>query len=350
MDRDRTGKRADIAAVAAAAGVSTATVSRVLNNPAIVRPALRERVQEALRALGYVPNAAARALASNRTRAIGAIVPTLGVSIFAQGVEAMQNALGEAGYGLLLANSQYDLEKEFVEIRTLVERGIDGLVLVGNERLPEARAFLRRAGVPCVVTYVAEAADDAPAVGIDNFRAAYDLAAHLVDLGHRAFAIVTSPSQTNDRIRARRRGLLQCLADRGVAGEIPVLEVPYAMEGGREALRGIAADHPQTTAILCTTDVLAIGALAEARALGLAVPEHLSITGFDDLEFASSLSPALTSVHVPAGEIGETAARRLLGLIAGESVVSATDLGARLVLRDSTAPPRDVAGVPPPSR
>ncbi len=326
--------------MAAAAGVSTATVSRVLNNPALVRPALRERVQDALRTLGYVPHGAARALASNRTRVMGAIVPTLGVSIFANGVEALQDRLGEAGYGLLIANSQYDLEKEYQEIRALIERGVDGLVLVGNERLPESRALLRRAAIPYVVTYVSEAAEAAPAVGFDNFRSAYEIAAHLVDLGHRRFALATSPSGANDRIRARRQGILRCLADRGIETEPPVLELPYAMESGRDAVRRIVKDFPQVTALVCTTDFLAIGALAEARILGLAVPRDLSVAGFDDLEFAASLSPALTTVQVPAREIGRIAADRLVGALAGEAVETATVLPARVILRESTGAPR----------
>ncbi|MFC7395637.1 LacI family DNA-binding transcriptional regulator [Chelatococcus sp. GCM10030263] len=334
-------KKIVIADIAAAAGVSTATVSRVLNTPSIVRPELRERVQQALRTFGYVPHAAARALASRKTRSVGAIVPTLGTSIFARGVEALQNRLGEEGYGLLVANSQYDLERELFETRTLLERGIDGLVLVGNERVSEARALLRHYGIPVVVTYVSHAADDLPAIGLDGFQACYDLTRALIELGHRHFAVATSPFGTNDRIRARRHGMLTCLEQRGLRPPPDaVLEVPYTMEDGRRALRTLVARFPEITALVCTTDVLAIGAIAEAKVIGLDVPGDLSISGFDDLEFASYLDPPLTTVHVPAEEIGRLAAERLIGLIRGEEVAMSTDVPGRIVYRRSTAAPR----------
>jgi len=340
-------KKIVIADIAAAAGVSTATVSRVLNTPSMVRPELRARVEQALRAFGYVPDAAARALASRKTRSVGAVVPTLGTSIFARGVEALQNRLGEAGYGLLVANSQYDLEREMFETRTLLERGIDGLVVVGNERLSEARALLRQYDIPVVVTYVCEAADGMPAIGLDNFQGGYDIAQILVEMGHQHFAVATSPFSSNDRIRARRHGILTCLEHRGLRPPPDaILEVPYTMEHGRKALRELMGQFPQITALICTTDVLAIGAIAEARALGLDVPRDLSIAGFDDLDFASYLDPSLTTVHVPTEEIGRLAADTLIAMIRREPVAMSTELPGRVVQRQSTAPPRSAEALP----
>lgn len=336
-----TKRKTVIADIAAAAGVSTATVSRVLNTPSMVRPELRGRVQEALRMLGYVPHGAARALASRRSRSVGVLVPTLGTSIFARGVEALQNRLGEAGYSLLVANSQYDLDKELAEVRGLLERGIDGLALVGNERVPETRTLLRQSGVPVVITYVSEGADGLPAVGIDNFRAMYELTRHLFDLGHRAFGIVSGPYAGNDRIRARRQGALTCLAHRDVP--VPpqgMVDVPYRMESGREALRRLVATYPAVTALVCTTDVLAIGAIAEARDLGLRVPQDLSIAGFDDLEFASYLDPALTTVRVPTEEIGRHAADLLLELMRSGEAAMPMAFEGTVVIRRSTGAPR----------
>ncbi|MFG1301581.1 substrate-binding domain-containing protein [Xanthobacter sp. V3C-3] len=334
-------RKAVIADIAAAAGVSTATVSRAINTPAMVRPELRARVQEALRQLGYVPDGAARALASRRSRSVGVLVPTLSTSIFARGVEALQNRLAEAGYSLLVANSQYDLDKELMEARVLLERGVDGLVLVGNERVSEARALLRQSGLPIVVTYVSDGADGLPAVGIDNFRLAYDLTRYLVDLGHRRFGVISSPFAANDRIRARRQGILTCLDHRNAMPEASaLLEVPYTMESGRQALRRVVEACPPMTALVCTTDVLAIGAIAEAKDLGLRVPEDLSIAGFDDLEFASYLDPPLTTVHVPTEQIGLRAAELLLGLMQSRPVESRTELEGELAIRRSTGAPR----------
>lgn len=334
-------RKVSLADVAAAASVSVATVSRVLNNPGIVKEGLRERVLKASRELGYVPHGAARALASNRTRSIGVVVPTLGISVFARGVEAMQNRLGEDGYRLLVANSQYDPDKEFQETQSLIAHGVDGLVLVGNERLPETRRLLRRYACPIVVSFVHEAAEDYPAVGFNNFTSAYDMTSHLIGLGHGAFSILTSPAGNNDRIRARRDGILRCLEDSGSRARIrSVLEVPYLMEAGREGLRTIIDESPDTTCLICTTDVIAVGAMAQARDLAIAVPEDLSVAGFDGLDFASYLSPGLTTVTVPAAEIGRLSAERILDILHGRTPQPATVIESRLAVRGSTGAPR----------
>ena len=333
-------KKAVLADVADASGVSLATVSRVLNTPEIVTPEVRERVRRALRSLDYLPHGAARALRSRRTRSVGVVVPTLGASIFGRGVEALQSRLAERGYRLLVANSQYDLQKEAVEIQSLLEHGIDGLILVGNDHLPEARSLVRRYDIPVVITFVHVAAENLPAVGFNNFAAAYEMAAYLFGLGHRQFGVITSPVTANDRVRARREGLLTYLRNNGVL--LPpacLVEVPYLMEAGREALRRIISAAPQTTAVLCTTDVLAIGAVAEAKRLGLDVPGRLSVAGFDNLEFASYVDPALTTVTIPAEDIGRTAADRLLDAFAGEELPQATEIPAVLAIRGTTAPP-----------
>lgn len=332
-------KKPSLADVAAAAGVSVATVSRVLNTPKLVKANLRERVLKASRDLGYVPHGAARALASNRTRSIGVVVPTLGISVFARGVEALQDRLGEDGYRLLVANSQYDPAKEFQEIQSLLAHGVDGLVLVGNDRLPETRRLLRQNACPIVVTFVHEAAEDYPAVGFNNFASAYDMTRHLIRLGHHRFSILTSPAGANDRIRGRRDGIVRCLDDAGAHLE-RLLEVPYAMKAGREGLAVIVDEAPATTCIVCTTDVIAVGAMAQARQFGIAVPEDLSVAGYDGLDFASYLTPGLTTVTVPAAEIGTLAAERMIDILAGRTPPTATVIEARLSVRGSTGAPR----------
>lgn len=334
-------KKASLADVAAAAGVSVATVSRAINTPQLVKAALRERVLKASRDLGYVPHGAARALASNRTRSVGVVVPTLGISVFARGVEALQDRLGEEGYRLLVANSQYDPAKEFEETQSLLAHGVDGLVLVGNERLPETRRLLRHHACPVVVTFVHEAAEDYPAVGFNNFTSAYDMTSHLIGLGHRRFAILTSPAGHNDRIRARRDGILRCMEDADSRARVEsTIEVPYTMQAGREGLARIVSETPAVTCLICTTDVLAVGAMAQARELGIAVPEDLSIAGYDGLDFASYLTPGLTTVTVPAAEIGRQAAERMVEILSGRSAAPATVIEALLSVRGSTAPPR----------
>jgi LacI family transcriptional regulator len=330
-----------LADVAKLAGVSAATVSRAINSPEKVSPGLRQRVAAAVDALHYVPHGAARALASRRSRTIGAVVPTLDIAIFASGVVALQNRLDASGYTLLVANAAYDLEREAKEVRALIERGVDGLVLVGNMHAPSVHRLLTRNRVPFVNTYCFDRGDESPCIGIDNRGAAYRMVAYLLDLGHRDFGVITSPVRNNDRIAARRDGALAALGDHGLeSARTPVLEVPYTIADGRSALKSLLGRDHGVTAVVCTADVLAIGAVQECHALGVKVPGHVSITGFDDLDLAVHLEPPLTTVRVPAAELGEKAADYLLSRIDGSTVPDRVELTASLIVRGSTGRPR----------
>ncbi len=326
--------------VARAAGVSPATVSRVLNNPKIVRPAVQQRVRRAIISLGFMPDAAARALKSRKSRTVGAVVPTLGVAIFADGIGAMQNRLRDHGYTLLIANSEYDRDKELQEVGVLLDRGVDGIVLVGDRFADDVETLVRRYAVPLLTTYVCESTRGIPAVGINNSQAMRDLTEHLIGLGHREFGVVTDAAKPNDRTEARRDGVLQALA----AHEIDlspdrIVEVSYSISNGRAALRRLVSICPEMTAIVCTSDALAIGVLAESKTLGISVPRDLSVTGCDDIEISTHTDPPLTTVNVPAAEIGRLAADHVAALISGSLVPMGNQLPARLVIRGSSAAP-----------
>ena len=204
--------RAKLADVARLAKVSLATASRALNQPEIVGPAVRERVQNAVETLAYTPDRTAKALSSGKSHIIGAVVPTLGNAIFADGVEALQDRLSERGYTLLLSNSQYDQEKELRQIRALLEHGVDGLVLVGDSFASDALPLIRQHGIPFVTTYVCASQHDIPAIGIDNPHATEDMTRYLHKLGHREFAIIANTALPNDRSRARLEGMISALA------------------------------------------------------------------------------------------------------------------------------------------
>lgn len=332
--------KAKLSDVAKVAGVSPATVSRVINSPEKVSAALRQRVGTAIQKLHYVPDGAARVLASRQSRTIGAVVPTLDIAIFAAGVAALQARLNEAGYTLLVANAEYDPKQEAREVRALIERGVDGLVLVGGGHAPEVYELLRTQGIPYVNTYHYASDQKHPCVGVDNRSAAGLVVDYLYDLGHREFAVITSPVRHNDRITARRDGFVERLAALGVKPPSRcVLEVPYSMADGRIALRSVVEGRRRITAVVCTNDVLAIGALFECRALGVAVPGALSVTGFDDLDLAMHMDPGLTTVRVPAGEIGQRAADLVLARIGRTEVPERVELAANLILRASTGRP-----------
>lgn len=335
----RQGPQPRLRDVAAAAGVSSASVSRVLNNPETVRPDLRRKVEAAMAELAFVPNWAARALASKKSRTVGIVVPTLGIAIFAKGVEALQKRLENSGHSLLIASAEYSVDKEMRQIRTLLGRKVDGLVLVGFDHDRKLAQLIAAARVPIVSTYSYSATAPLPSIGIDNFAAARRVVRHLLDLGHRDFGIITSPVIQNDRTRSRLEGALQGLAAAGI--KLPpehVIEVRYTIEDGRQGLRELLARGARPTALVCTTDVLAIGAILEAPLVGLRVPTDLSVTGFDDLELASHLSPSLTTIHVPAEEIGRGAADLLLAMMQGTVANSHIEKTAELILRSSTAP------------
>lgn len=327
--------------VAKKAGVSTASVSRVLNHPEKVSPAVRERVRAAMQELGYLRDGAARALASRRSYTIGNVVPTLGIGIFASGVETLQGRLQAFGYQLLVASTQYDASKELEAVRSLIERGVDGLALVGNEHDPEIYRMIARRGIPYINTYQFDAGGEHPCIGFDNFGSAVAMMKFLLELGHREFGLVTSPTRLNDRIASRLAGLLAGLRRHGI--ELPrqrIIEVPHRIADGRSAARALLHEHPEITALCCTADALAIGTLFELSELGVRVPADVSVTGFDDLEIVRHLGPPLTTVHVPVESIGPRVADYLLGCIEGRTVPKKTELEANLVLRDSAARPR----------
>ncbi|MFI5021754.1 MAG: LacI family DNA-binding transcriptional regulator [Alphaproteobacteria bacterium] len=327
--------------VARRAGVSAASASRVLNHPEKVRPELRERVMHAMGELGYVRDGAARALASRHSLIIGNVVPTLGIGIFAAGVQALQRRLEESGYQLLVAASLYDEEKEAQQVRALIEHGVEGIALVGHRHAPEVYQLLRSRKLPYVNTYQFDAENPHPCIGFDNRKGAFALTRYLVDLGHRAFGIVTAPPSLNDRIAARLKGVLDCLEAHGImVPPLHVMEVAQTIVEGRTATRALLTAHPDLTAIYCTTDTLAIGALFECRALGVRVPEDVSVAGFSDLEIVSQLAPSLSTVHIPADRIGSRTADFLLDQIKGRVGPRKIELEADVIIRQSTGPAR----------
>ncbi|MEO7336221.1 MAG: LacI family DNA-binding transcriptional regulator [Caldimonas sp.] len=329
-----------IEAVAAAAGVSTATVSRALNRPGSVREALRLRVEAAVGELGYVPNAGARSMMLRRSGTIGAIFPTVDNAIFAKAINALQRRLSEAGQQLLIATCDYDADAEMRQAVNLVSRGADGLALCGVGQRPALLEFLRQRGLPCV--HVMSVAED-PAmtsVGFDNAGAMARAVRYLLDLGHRRIAMLAGVMQDNDRATARVAGVRQALKEVGL--DLPahrLVERRYGLVPAREGFRELMAAPARPTAIVCGNDVLAFGALLEAQRLKIDVPKSLSILGFDDLELANQVAPALTTVRVPAEEMWSLAADRLLSSLRGEVLPRRTEVDVSLVVRASTAPP-----------
>ncbi len=333
-------KSSTILDLAHEAGVSTASVSRVLNKSDKVSAKVRKRVLQAADRLKYIPNSAARALASQSTMTIGAVAPTLENPGFAIGVEALQKRLAEKGYTLFVASSNYDLTQERRQVETLVTRGVDGIVLVGSLHSKGLLEFLRKRNVPFVETWVPSKSVNIPAIGFDNREASSRLTDFLLDLGHERFGVIGGVTKTNDRARERIKGVRQALKKRGLnLDRESLLERPFRIVDGQIAMRTLLTMRPRPTAVICGNDVLAFGALLECQRQGVSAPDDISVTGFDDRDFASSLIPSLTTVRVPADAIGYGAADYLLAVIAGRVDPPQPKIAVDLIVRKSTGAP-----------
>jgi LacI family transcriptional regulator len=338
-DSPEAGRQVGMRDVASRAGVSIATVSRFINDPATLSPDMRARVEDAVRALGYIRHGAARALSMRRSHAIGAVIPTVDNATRAGKVAALQKHCREHGYNLLLALSEYDLDLELQQCRNLVEAGVDGLMLEGGLHHPELYDLLESRNIAFVNTIVYDPASPYPNIGFDNRGMARRLAEHLLDLGHTEFGVVSGPRDANDRARARVEGVREALAERGLP--LPaerIVERPYRVAEGRLGLKTLMELPSPPTAVICGNDVIAFGAMLEAQALGYGVPADVSIAGFDDLDWASQLPPGLTTIALPAPKVGLLAARYLLETLAGKAMPHATEVDVRLIRRGSTGP------------
>jgi LacI family transcriptional regulator len=328
--------------VARAAGVSLATASRALASSDLVLPDTQERVRQAATMLGYVPHGAARALASRRSRTIGAVLPTIDNPIFASATQALARELANDSFTLLLASDEYDPQMEASVTRTLIERGVDGLVLVGMDHPPSLFHAVAQASIPYELLWTIDPNRFHHCIGFDNREASARCARHLLDLGHRRFAVLSGELRHNDRARDRVAGVRDALASRNI--ELPeerIVETPFSLSGGRAGVRTLwdRLGKDGFTALICGNDLIALGALIECTVQGVAVPASLSVVGFDDIELSAEFTPALTTIHVPSADIGRIAAQRLLARLAGKRVPRMHQIQVDLVVRDSTAAP-----------
>ena len=324
--------------IAAAAQVSTATVSRVVNNSSLVSPALRERVLAEMDRLGYYPHGAARALAYNKSWTIGAVIPTIDNDLFARGIGALMKRLREMDYSLMVVSSDYSLADEANLVRRLLERGVDGLFLIGQERLPETRRLLERSGRPYVESYISDDLERENNIGFSNFDAGFAGTRHLVELGHHRIAMLAGIGEGNDRARQRLAGYRACLEAHGLAvDESLIHEVPYEIDAARVAFGSLVEQAAPPTALMCGNDLIAMGVLFEARALGISIPERLSVVGVDNHPLSRHAWPPLTTIDIPAIEIGRLAAERLVDAIEHGTAIGRHALDAPLIVRGTTA-------------
>ena len=322
--------------VAKLAGVSTATVSRCINNPEKVLAPTRKKVQVAVDELGYTPNFGGRYLASNRSRTVGAIIPTMENAIFARGIQAFQEVLANSGITLLISTSGYDPQLEFQNIQALVSQGAEGLLLIGTARPKKTYEFLQRRNIPHVIAWNHRQDGEHLYVGFDNHFAMFELTNTVLKMGHRHIAIIAGPTTNNDRIEDRISGAQDAIQKtKGASLIIKVSRSNSSPILAGQAFEDLMALEIRPTVIMCSNDALAVGAIMRARDMGISVPEDISITGFDDIDVAEIVTPSLTTVHVPHRQMGEAAATLLLNIRAGKPDQKSIKLDTRVVLRHS---------------
>lgn len=332
-------RKLNLGDVAARCGVSPSTVSRALSRPDLVNEQTRDRVLSAAQELGYVVNGSARALARRSTGTIGAIVPRFGTSSFSATVQSLESALAEAGFTLLLSAPEDGLSREPAIARTLLEKGVDALALLGADHGEETYDLLARHGTPYVLLWGGASNIGAPTVGFDDSVAGELVVSHLHDLGHHRLGFISGEMRMNERARRRFEGIMAAMGRRGITlCTDAFIETPYSFTHGFEAMRTIVARQTAATAVICGNDYLAAGALAACHESGVRVPEQLSVAGYNDNEFAAYLYPPLTTVRLPVREIGRVGARYLIDQLQGRDPPRPAVLDIEIVVRRSTGP------------
>jgi DNA-binding LacI/PurR family transcriptional regulator len=306
---------ATIKDVAELAGCSIATVSRFVNGLGPIALDTRERIEAAISALGYRPSQMGRGLRRQASQTIGVIVPSFTNPVFAASVGGIQAAARAAGYGVLVASTNYEAELEAAAVETFLGQRVDGLLLTVCDAMSSpALSILDAEGKPHVLLYNQADRPERHAVTVDNVAAARAMTRAILDEGHRRVAFLAGRFVASDRSRQRYRGFTDALAAQGVAPPPPI-EVDFMAEALDEAVAALVAGERRPTALFCSNDMLALGAIGALRRFGLHVPGDISVVGFDGVALGPMMEPPLATVRQPSRRMGERAAEILLGLI-----------------------------------
>ncbi len=323
--------------VAKLAGVSTATVSRVINSPETVRGGTRKKVTRAMKICNYKYNALARGFVTKQSDTIGLIIPTINNPVFAESTSGVQDYADQQKIQVILGNTYYRNEQEESLVQTLREKQVDGLIITSTNPKGAIIKTLTDENFPFVLLYSTVKKGDASAVGIDNYQGGYRATDHLVKLGHERIGMVAGSFSISDRSFHRWHGYRQCIKDHGIAYDKDLLaQTDYSLTGGRDSVKKMLSYKKPPTAVFCSNDFLALGAMKGARELGLNLPQDLSIVGFDDIPIASYVIPELTTIRQPAYEMGKLGAKLLLQCIREQTKPVQLMLESSLIIRGST--------------
>ena len=334
--------------VAKAAGVSTATVSRVINSPKAVRKQTRERVQRAMEECKYKYNSLARGIVTKRTNTIGLILPTITNPIFAESTKGVQDYLNDHAYQVVLGSTDYDHKKEVKLIQVFREMRVDGILITTTDLKSRELQDMLEDEFPFVLLYSTVREGPLSSVGVDNHLGGYRATEHLIQMGHTRIAMLAGTFSFSDKSYHRWNGYRECLLANGIKYDPKFLiQSPYELEKGKEGIKQLLQRKNPPTAVFCSNDYLAIGALKGAHEMGVHVPDDMSIVGFDDIALASYIQPGLNTIRQPAYQMGAEGAAILLQRISSPSDKSTHRLlDSELVVRNSVAKyqPSDMDG------
>ena len=322
--------------IARLAGVSAMTVSRALNHPDKVSPAMRAKVQAVVQQTGFVPNGMAGGLRSSKAKLVAAVLPTLVGPVFQETTRALNAALDAMGYQLMIGQSGYDVSREDSLLDAIIRRRPDGIVLTGIMHTPAGRRQLLASGIPVVETWDLTPTPIDMLVGFSNEEIGTSVCTWLHQRGYRRPALI---SGQDERAQRRNASFLRQARALGMDADIPVCltPAPTTLGAGRATLARLLERPGGVDAVFCSSDMLALGVMMEAQARGLRVPGQLGVVGLGDLEFATDLQPALTTVRIDGTRIGETAARYIVDRVEGRTVEQPIlDIGFSIIERQST--------------
>ena len=328
--------------VAREAGVSMATVSRVVNNNPNVKPQTRKKVFEAIEKLGYRPNAVARGLASKKTTTVGVVIPDISNSIFAEVARGIEDIANMYHYNIILCNADKKKDKEIRVINTLLEKQVDGLLFMGGAVTEEHMQAFRTSTVPIVLCATRDESNQYPSVDIDHEAAAYDAVSELLRRGHRKIAMISGPLEDPANGYARFQGYKRALEEAGLSVKEDWVRIGnYRYESGMETMTYFLELDDRPTAVFAATDEMALGAIHRIQDFGLRVPEDISVISVDNTRMASMVRPRLTSVAQPMYDIGAVSMRLLTKLMKNESVDNAhVILPHELIVRETVKEPK----------
>lgn len=334
-------RQLNIGEIARRANVSTATVSRTLNQSGAVRPETARKVWRVAAALNYYPNSHARTLVSGRSRLLGLIVSDITNPFFPELVRSFEALAAHHQYDLILTSTDYQTARMTGCVRRMLERKVDGVAIMTSEMDLGLIKDLARRGIPLVFMDVGRVGPRMSHVLIDYANGIRQAVDHVASLGHKRIGFISGPLELHSA-RTRRQAFLDGLRAHRIKPDPRLIrEGTHTAEGGREAMAAVLRGGKAPTAVVCSNDWTAIGALHAIDEAGLEVPSDISLVGFDDIPLATFTSPPLTSVRMSAGDVGSTAFEALFRLIGGERLEGDVyQVPTKLVVRDSTAKPK----------